>query len=148
MSLSIAALRRFRRGPTGYRTLYSVLRRTSGIVSFLLMILQAIAAPLPAFLSPLPMRRCLARSGAAYCRGPFDGRRGAVLFYRQSDGPRSVEKLTGKTVLDSMDGFFTRYANTPSWYVGYCLLSLSIQSACCRFDFNTFSLVFYRHRAW
>ncbi len=92
------------------------------------------------------MRRCLARSGAACCLVQFDGRRGAVLFYRQSDGPEVVEKLTGKTVLDSMDGFFTATANTPFWYVGYCLLSLSIHQLCCRFDFNTFSLVFYRHR--
>lgn len=43
----------------------------AAVVSFLLMILQAIAAPLPAFLiTSLPMRRCLVRSGAAYCRGP------------------------------------------------------------------------------
>lgn len=44
-------------------------------------------------------------------------------------GREVVEKLTGKTVLDSMDGFSLVTANTPSWYVGYCLLSLSIQSA-------------------
>lgn len=63
-------------------------------------------------------------------------------------GREVVEKLTGKTVLDSMDGFFTATANTPSWYVGYCLLSFRSNQLCCRFDFNTFSLVFYRHRAW
>lgn len=44
-------------------------------------------------------------------------------------GREVVEKLTGKTVLDSMDGFFTRYGKHTIWSVGYCLLSLSIQSA-------------------
>lgn len=44
-------------------------------------------------------------------------------------GREVVEKLTGKTVLDSMDGFSLATANIPSWYVGYCLLSLLIQSA-------------------
>ncbi len=39
----------------------------------------------------------------------FDGRRGAVLFIARVMGREVVEKLTGKTVLDSMDGFFTRY---------------------------------------
>lgn len=57
-------------------------------------------------------------------------------------GREVVEKLTGKTVLDSMDGFFTRYGKHTIWSVGYCLLSLSINQLCCRFDFNTFSLVF------
>ena len=48
----------------------------AAVVSFLLMILQAIAAP-----PPLPMRRCLARSGAACCRGPvrWPARRCAFL---------------------------------------------------------------------
>lgn len=45
-------------------------------------------------------------------------------------GREVVEKLTGKTVLDSMDGFFARYGkHTILGYAGYCLLSLSIQSA-------------------
>lgn len=39
----------------------------------------------------------------------FDGRRGAVLFIARVMGREVVEKLTGKTVLNSMDGFFTRY---------------------------------------
>ena len=40
----------------------------------------------------------------------FDGRRGAVLFYRQSDGPRSGGKVNRQNAYsDSMDGFFTRY---------------------------------------
>ena len=55
----------------------------AAVVSFLLMILQAIAAPLPAFL--------ITFANASL----FDGRRGAVLFYRQSDGPRSGGKVNG-----------------------------------------------------
>lgn len=53
----------------------------AAVVSFLLMILQAIAAPLPAFLITFAMRRCLARSGAACCRGPvrWPARRCAFL---------------------------------------------------------------------
>lgn len=56
---------------------------------------------------------------------------GAALcfFIARVMGREVVEKLTGKTVLDSMDGFSLATANIPSWYVGYCLLSLLIQSA-------------------
>ena len=39
------------------------------VVSFFLMILQAIVAPLPAFVKRLPMPRCLAHFGAAYYPG-------------------------------------------------------------------------------
>lgn len=62
----------------------------AAVVSFLLMILQAIAAPLPAFL--------ITFANAALC-----------FFIARVMGREVVEKLTGKTVLDSMDGFFTRY---------------------------------------
>ncbi len=89
------------------------------------------------------MRRCLARSGALAVVDQFDGGRCAVLFYRQMMGREVVEKLTGKTVLDSMDAFSLATANTPSWSVGYCLLSFRSNQLCCRFDFNTFSLVFF-----
>ncbi len=88
------------------------------------------------------MRRCLARSGGLAVVDQFDGRRGAVLFYRQVMGREVVEKLTGKTVLDSMEAFSLATANTPFWSVGYCLLSFRSNQLCCRFDFNTFSLVF------
>ncbi len=56
---------------------------------------------------------------------------GAALcfFIARVMGREVVEKLTGKTVLDKMMAFSLATANTLSWSVGYCLLSLSIQSA-------------------
>lgn len=58
-------------------------------------------------------------------------------------GREVVEKLTGKTVLDSMDGFFTRYGkHTIPGSVGYCLCPFRSNQLCCRSDFNPFSLVF------
>lgn len=58
-------------------------------------------------------------------------------------GREVVEKLTGKTVLDSMDGFFTRYGKHT---ILVCRLlpfcPFRSNQLCCRFDFNTFSLVF------
>ncbi len=41
-------------------------------------------------------------------------------------GREVVEKLTGKTVLNSMDGFLPAMVNTPFWYADYCLLCLLI----------------------
>lgn len=102
----------------------------AALVSFFLMILQAIAAPLPAFLITFANASLFgafwggllswtsSMAGAALC-----------FFIARVMGREVVEKLTGKTVLDSMDGFFTRYGKHTIWYVGYCLLSLSIQSA-------------------
>lgn len=63
-------------------------------------------------------------------------------------GREVVEKLTGKTVLDSMDGFSLATANTPSGMSVIAFCPFRSNQLCCRFDFNTFSLVFYRHRAW
>lgn len=62
----------------------------AAVVSFLLMILQAIAAPLPAFLITFANASLFGRLAVV---DQFDGRRGAVLFYRQSDGPRSGGKI-------------------------------------------------------
>jgi len=82
----------------------------AAVVSFLLMILQAIAAPLPAFLITFANASLFgafwggllswtsSMAGAALC-----------FFIARVMGREVVEKLTGKTVLDSMDGFFTRY---------------------------------------
>ena len=117
----------------------------AAVVSFLLMILQAIAAPLPAFLITFANASLFgafwggllswtsSMAGAALC-----------FFIARVMGREVVEKLTGKTVLDSMDGFFTRYGKHT---ILVCCPFRSNQ-LCCRFDFNTFSLVFYRHRAW
>ncbi len=66
----------------------------AAVVSFLLMILQAIAAPLPAFLITFANASLFgAFLGRLAVVDQFDGRRGAVLFYRQSDGPRSGGKI-------------------------------------------------------
>lgn len=56
---------------------------------------------------------------------------GAALCFLSpdSDGPRSGGKLTGKTVLDSMDGFFTRYGKHTIRSVWLLPFVLSIQSA-------------------
>lgn len=79
-------------------------------ISFFLMIFQAIMAPLPAFLITF---------ANASLFGPFWGgvlswtssMAGAALcFYiARIFGREVVEKFTGKTVLESMDGFFDRY---------------------------------------
>ena len=86
----------------------------AAVVSFLLMILQAIAAPLPAFLITFANASLFgafwggllswtsSMAGAALC-----------FFIARVMGREVVEKLTGKTVLDSMDGFFTRYGKQP-----------------------------------
>ncbi|EHG6157946.1 TVP38/TMEM64 family protein [Escherichia fergusonii] len=82
----------------------------AALVSFFLMILQAIAAPLPAFLITFANASLFgafwggllswtsSMAGAALC-----------FFIARVMGREVVEKLTGKTVLDSMDGFFARY---------------------------------------
>jgi uncharacterized membrane protein YdjX (TVP38/TMEM64 family) len=82
----------------------------AAVVSFLLMLAQAVAAPFPAFLITLANAALFgwikgailswssAMAGAALCFGL------ARLF-----GRAAVEKLAGKTTLDSIDGFFLRY---------------------------------------
>ncbi|ELK4991728.1 TVP38/TMEM64 family protein [Escherichia coli] len=97
----------------------------AAVVSFLLMILQAIAAPLPAFLITFANASLFGAfwggllSWTSSMAGAFWGgllswtssMAGAALcfFIARVMGREVVEKLTGKTVLDSMDGFFTRY---------------------------------------
>jgi uncharacterized membrane protein YdjX (TVP38/TMEM64 family) len=82
----------------------------AAVVSFLLMLAQAVAAPFPAFLITLANAALFgwvkgailswssAMAGAALCFGI------ARLF-----GRGAVEKLTGKTALNSIDSFFLRY---------------------------------------
>jgi len=80
------------------------------VVSFLLMILQSIAAPLPAFI--------IAFANA----GLFGWVKGAILSWTSSMagatlcfyiskffGREVVEKLTSKFALESIDGFFEKY---------------------------------------
>ncbi|MDM2934906.1 TVP38/TMEM64 family protein [Citrobacter sp. Cu233] len=82
----------------------------AAIVSFFLMILQAIIAPLPAFLITFANASLFgafwggvlswtsAMAGAALC-----------FFIARVFGRSAVERLTGKTVLKNMDVFFERY---------------------------------------
>lgn len=66
-------------------------------------------------------------------------------------GREVVEKLTGKTVLDSMDGFFTRYGKHTIWSVGcaFCpFRSISYAAGLTSIRFRSFlsppGLVSYR----
>lgn len=80
------------------------------IVSFLLMILQSVAAPLPAFIITFAnaglfgwvkgamLSWSSAMAGAALC-----------FFIAKFFGRTVVEKLTSKYALDSVDEFFERY---------------------------------------
>lgn len=81
----------------------------AAVVSFLLMILQAIAAPLPAFLITFANASLFGAfwGGSLSWTSSMAARHCA--FIARVMGREVVEKLTGKTVLDSMDGFFTRY---------------------------------------
>ena len=80
------------------------------VVSFLLMIFQSVVAPLPAFLITFAnaglfgwipgaiLSWTSAMAGAALC-----------FFIAKYFGREVVEKLTSKTALESVDGFFARY---------------------------------------
>ena len=80
------------------------------VVSFLLMIFQSVVAPLPAFLITFAnaglfgwipgaiLSWSSAMAGAAIC-----------FFIAKYFGREVVEKLTSKTALNSVDGFFNRY---------------------------------------
>lgn len=82
----------------------------AALVSFALMILQAVVAPLPAFLITFAnaslfgafwggvLSWASAMAGAALC-----------FFIARVFGREAVEKLTGKSILRSMDAFFDRY---------------------------------------
>lgn len=100
----------------------------AAVVSFFLMILQAIVAPLPAFVITFAnaslfgafwggiLSWCSAMAGAALC-----------FFIARVLGRGAVEKLTGKTVLNNMDAFSSAMASTPFWSVACYLLYRSIR---------------------
>lgn len=82
------------------------------IVSFLLMILQSVAAPLPAFIITF------ANAGLfGWVKGAilswFSAMAGAALcfFIAKFFGRNVVEKLTSKYALESVDEFFERYGD-------------------------------------
>lgn len=82
----------------------------AAVVSFLLMIFQAIAAPLPAFLITFANASLFGAfwGGVLSWSSAMVG--AALCFYiARLMGRGVVEKLTGKTVLKSVDGFFDRY---------------------------------------
>lgn len=82
----------------------------AAVVSFFLMILQAIIAPLPAFLITFANASLF----GAFWGGVLSwtsAMAGATLcfFIARILGRSAVEKLTGKTVLKNMDAFFEHY---------------------------------------
>lgn len=82
------------------------------IISFFLMILQSIIAPLPAFMITF------ANAGLfGWVKGAIlswsSAMAGATLcfFIARGFGRKAVEKLTSKFALDAIDGFFDKYGN-------------------------------------
>jgi uncharacterized membrane protein YdjX (TVP38/TMEM64 family) len=86
--------------------------KLAAVVSFILMVLQSIAAPIPAFLITLSNAAIFgwwqgailswssAMAGAALC-----------FFIARVLGRDAVEKLTSKGAMESIDVFFERYGN-------------------------------------
>lgn len=84
--------------------------KQAAVVSFILMVLQSIAAPIPAFLITLSNAAIFgwvkgamlswssAMAGAALC-----------FFLARALGREAVEKLTSKGAMESVDVFFERY---------------------------------------
>ncbi len=92
---------------------------------FALMILRAIVAPLPAFL----ITTANAALFGAFWGGAlswFSAMVGAGLCFciARALGREVVEKLTGRTVLRSVDGYFARFGPQTIWSVACCRLSL------------------------
>lgn len=80
------------------------------IVSFLLMIFQALAAPLPAFLITFANAALFGWVFGAMLSW-FSALVGAILCFYIAKflGRDIVEKLTSKTALESVDGFFEKH---------------------------------------
>ena len=105
-----SSLAAFADGDLGIKQFVQSYGPLAAVVSFFLMILQAIIAPLPAFVVTFANASLFgafwggvlswvsSMAGAALC-----------FFIARTFGREVVEKLTGKTILDSMDGFFERY---------------------------------------
>lgn len=82
------------------------------VVSFFLMIFQAIAAPLPAFLITFANAGLFGWVWGALLSWVSAMAGAALCFYiAKFFGRSAVEKLTGKFALDSIDGFFEKYGN-------------------------------------
>lgn len=82
----------------------------AAVVSFLLMIFQAIAAPLPAFLITFANASLFGAFWGGLLSWSSAMVGAALCFYiARILGREVVEKLTGKAVLKSVDSFFVRY---------------------------------------
>ncbi|MCT4562867.1 MAG: TVP38/TMEM64 family protein [Maledivibacter sp.] len=80
------------------------------IVSFLLMILQSIAAPLPAFIITFANAGLFGWIKGAILSWSSAMAGAAICFYiARFLGRNAVEKLTSRTALKSVDGFFEKY---------------------------------------
>lgn len=80
------------------------------VISFFLMIFQSVIAPLPAFLITFANAALFGWIFGALLSW-FSAMVGAILCYYIAKllGRSFVEKLTSKTALESVDGFFERY---------------------------------------
>lgn len=80
------------------------------VISFLLMVFQSLAAPLPAFLITFANAALFGWVYGAMLSW-FSAMIGAILcFYiAKALGREFVEKLTSKTALESVDGFFEKH---------------------------------------
>lgn len=82
----------------------------AAVVSFFLMILQAIIAPLPAFVITFANASLFGAFWGALLSWSSAMAGATLCFYlARILGREAVEKLTGKSVLKSMDDFFARY---------------------------------------
>ncbi len=80
------------------------------IVSFLLMMFQSIAAPLPAFLVTFANAAIFGWWQGAILSWTSSMAGAALCFYiAKILGRDAVEKLTSKFAMDSVDGFFEKY---------------------------------------
>ncbi|MGB5823973.1 MAG: TVP38/TMEM64 family protein, partial [Proteocatella sp.] len=80
------------------------------IVSFLLMVLQSIIAPLPAFIITFANANIFGWVKGAILSWSSAMAGAALCFYiAKFYGRGSVEKLTGKLALESVDDFFEKY---------------------------------------
>ncbi|WP_373598098.1 TVP38/TMEM64 family protein [Paraclostridium bifermentans] len=80
------------------------------IISFILMILQSIAAPLPAFLITFANAALFGWVKGAILSWASAMAGAAICFYiARFLGRDAVEKLTSKFALDSLDEFFDKY---------------------------------------
>ncbi|DAB32633.1 MAG TPA: hypothetical protein CFH79_02820 [Sulfurospirillum sp. UBA11407] len=80
------------------------------VISFLLMVFQSLAAPLPAFLITFANAALFGWVYGAMLSW-FSAMIGAILCFYIANllGREAVEKLTSKTALQSVDGFFEKH---------------------------------------